>query len=85
MVKYPAWLLASAASMLAIDHARAAQIVVETVRVGNAGNRGELSGDTVPMWGNQFGIGQTRTCGAVDYVYEIGKYEVNDLAVRRIP
>jgi formylglycine-generating enzyme len=40
---------------------------IETVPVGNSGNVGELSGE---------GSGRDRICGAVDYAYRIGKYEV---------
>ena len=40
------------------------------VTVGNPGNPGELSGQGVTGWGPE------RICGAVDYVYNIGKYEV---------
>ena len=48
-----------------------AQIVnIETVTVGNPGNAGELSG------AGAGGTGDTRISGAVDYVYNIGKYEV---------
>ena len=43
---------------------------LETVTVGNPGNEGEWSGK------NHGGDGLDRLCGAVDYVYEIGKYEV---------
>ena len=45
-------------------------VVIETVTVGNPGNPGELSGEGAG------GFGPTRICGAVDYVYEIGKFEV---------
>ena len=45
-------------------------IVIETVTVGNLGNDGELSGEGAG------GSGPDRICGAVDYVYNIGKYEV---------
>ena len=40
--------------------------------MGNPGNTGELSGDGVWPGGN----GPDAIVGAVDYVYEIGKYEV---------
>ena len=43
---------------------------LETVPVGNAANAGELSGDGAGGWGSN------RICGAVDYEYNIGKYEV---------
>ena len=43
---------------------------IETVTVGNPGNAGELSG------AGAGGFGPDRICGAVDYVYRIGKFEV---------
>ena len=43
---------------------------IETVTVGNPGNVGELSGEGAG------GLGSDRICGAVGYVYDIGKYEV---------
>jgi formylglycine-generating enzyme required for sulfatase activity len=43
---------------------------IETVPVGNPGNPGELSGSGAG------GVGPDRICGAVDYEYRIGKYEV---------
>ncbi|MDM8005658.1 MAG: SUMF1/EgtB/PvdO family nonheme iron enzyme [Phycisphaerae bacterium] len=43
---------------------------IETVPVGNPGNVGELSGSGAGGWGPD------RVCGAVDYTYNIGKYEV---------
>lgn len=43
---------------------------LETVVVGNPGNPGELSGAGAGGWG------PNRICGAVAYVYAIGKYEV---------
>jgi formylglycine-generating enzyme required for sulfatase activity len=47
-----------------------AQVTIETVTVGNPGNTGELSG------AGAGGYGPDRVCGAVDYVYRIGKFEV---------
>jgi hypothetical protein len=44
---------------------------IETVPVRNLGNRGEPSGNSKPG-----GHGPGRICGAVDYSYNIGKYEV---------
>ena len=44
-----------------------AGINIETVPVGNLGNAGQLS---------EGGFGPDRICGAVDYAYSIGKYEV---------
>jgi len=46
------------------------RIIVDTVTVGNPGNTGELSG---PGAG---GLGLDRVCGAVNYIYDIAKYEV---------
>ncbi len=40
---------------------------LETVTVGNPGNAGELSGT---------GLVPNRICGAVDYFYRMGKYEI---------
>jgi formylglycine-generating enzyme len=48
----------------------ASAVDIETVPVGNAGNTGEWSG------GSYGGNGPDRICGAVDYEYNIGKYEV---------
>ena len=42
-------------------------VVIDTVRVGDAGNAGELSGANLPY---------QRVCGSVGYSYNIGKYEV---------
>ena len=47
-----------------------ADVVIDTVTVGNPGNTGELSGSGAG------GYGPDRICGAVDYVYNIGTYEV---------
>ncbi len=47
-----------------------AAVNIETVPVGNPGNAGELSGSGAG------GYGPDRICGAVDYTYNIGKYEV---------
>jgi formylglycine-generating enzyme required for sulfatase activity len=44
---------------------------LETVRVGDPGNVGELSGPGAGGYG-----GPDRICGAVAYTYNIGKYEV---------
>ncbi len=48
--------------------AASADVVIETVTVGNPGNVGELSGTGGPN--------PDRVCGAVDYAYSMGKYEV---------
>jgi formylglycine-generating enzyme required for sulfatase activity len=47
-----------------------ANVVIDTVPVGNPGNAGELSGAGAGGWGPD------RICGAVAYTYNIGKYEV---------
>ena len=47
-----------------------AEVVIDTVPVGNPGNAGELSGAGAGGWGPD------RICGAVDYVYRIGTFEV---------
>jgi formylglycine-generating enzyme required for sulfatase activity len=52
------------------------QVVIETVTVGHPGNLAEPSGSTVATYGNAHGSGEPRMCGAVDYVYEMGKYEI---------
>jgi formylglycine-generating enzyme required for sulfatase activity len=59
-----------AALVLTIAWPAQANVVIETVQVGNVGNVGELSGT------NAGGAGLDRICGAVDYVYDIGKYEI---------
>jgi sulfatase modifying factor 1 len=48
------------------------RISLETVRVGNPGNAGELSGKGAG------GYGVDRVCGRVAYRYNIGKYEVTN-------
>ncbi len=48
----------------------ASAVDIETVPVGNPGNAGEWSGES------HGGKGPDRICGAVDYEYNIGKYEV---------
>ncbi len=45
-------------------------VMMKTVPVGNLGNAGELSGSGAG------GYGPDRGCGAVDYAYNMGKYEV---------
>ncbi len=56
--------------LLAVLATTAQAVTIETVPVGNLGNAGELSGAGVG------GYGPDRICGAVDYTYNIGKYEV---------
>ena len=58
------------AAMLLAAGAVQADITIETVPVGNTGNTGELSGSAAG------GGDPDRICGAVDYDYNIGKYEV---------
>ena len=48
-----------------------ADLTIDTVTVGNAGNVGEWSGASYG------GYGPDRLCGAVDYTYDIGRYEVS--------
>lgn len=48
----------------------AVAVTIETVFIGNPGNIGELSG------AGAGGYGADRICGAVDYTYEMGKYEI---------
>ena len=48
----------------------AVAVDIETVPVGNVGNAGEWSGESYG------GHGADRICGAVDYEYRIGEYEV---------
>jgi len=47
-----------------------ADVIIDTVTVGNPGNPGELSGHGAG------GYGPDRICGAVDYTYNIGKFEI---------
>src|SRR5262245_47677017 len=53
-----------------------AQVAIETVHVGNPGNPGEYSGESVPIVFFTGGFGVDRICGQVDYPYDIGKYEI---------
>jgi formylglycine-generating enzyme len=48
-------------------------ITIDLVPVGDPGNAGEWSGESYG------GYGPNRICGAVDYTYSIGKYEVTAL------
>ncbi len=61
-------LLLLAALLLSATTVHAATI--DVVPVGNPGNPGELAGKGAG------GYGPNRTCGAVDYAYKIGTYEV---------
>jgi len=48
-----------------------AEMMIDTVTIGNTGNTGETTGgSTLPY------LGPEVTCGAVDYIYNIGKYAV---------
>ena len=55
---------------LAFSSNSKANILIENVPVGNAGNAGEWSGV------DYGGYGPNRICGAVDYDYQMGKYEI---------
>ena len=70
MMNARALALAGLAAILLAAGAGMADITIETVPVGNPGNAGELSGSGAG------GYGPDRICGAVDYDYNIGKYEV---------
>ena len=63
------WL--SAIVVLTGSAAVAQAVTIETVPVRNLGNKGESSGKS-----SAGGYGPDRICGAVDYGYNIGKYEV---------
>jgi len=62
---------AVAAVVLVCGSATEADVTIPTVRIGNPGNVGENSGESEPG-----GFGPDRVCGAVDYFYDIGKFEV---------
>ena len=70
MHKLSSMILAGAVVAFAVV-AQAAPITIPTVPVGNTGNTGELSGASAPG-----GYGSDAICGAVNYLYQIGKYEV---------
>jgi len=53
-----------------------AEVVIETVTVGNPGNLGEWSGESIRIDDYQMGYGLSRVCGSVNYSFEIGKYEI---------
>ena len=61
--------LATLAALMALMNAAQA-VTIETVPVGNLGNTGQWSGESYGGWG------PNRVCGAVDYAYHVGKYEV---------
>ena len=56
--------------LLVILATAAPALIIETVSVGNPGNVGEWSGESYG------GVGPDAIVGAVDYAYNIGKYEV---------
>ncbi|MBN2562130.1 MAG: SUMF1/EgtB/PvdO family nonheme iron enzyme [Phycisphaerae bacterium] len=58
------------AVVLACVSSAQAGVVFDTVTVGDPGNPGEWSGESYG------GYGPDRICGAVDYVYNLGRYEV---------
>ena len=62
--------LLAALSMAFLDVGEAEALVIETVPIGNPGNAGELRGIGAG------GRGPDRVCGAVGYVYSMGKFEV---------
>ena len=60
--------LAVASCMLLVGASLSSSaITIETVPVGDSGTHGKLSGDPGSL---------SRVCGAVNYTYNIGKYEV---------
>ncbi|MDM8008121.1 MAG: SUMF1/EgtB/PvdO family nonheme iron enzyme [Phycisphaerae bacterium] len=65
-----AFLLSTQSARADVFNMPAGLTSLETVLVGNPGNVGELSGEGAG------GYGPDRICGAVDYTYNIGKYEV---------
>jgi formylglycine-generating enzyme required for sulfatase activity len=68
VMRHRVFRLALILMLLAIDTHTQAEVVLDTVEVGNAGNAGELSGS--------IGFGTDAIVGGVDYAYRIGKYEV---------
>jgi len=62
------WMFLAAAMVLTAGTAQA--VTIDIVPIGDPGNAGELSGSGAGGWGPD------RICGAVDYAYNIGKYEV---------
>lgn len=63
-------LMAGGAAGADVFHMGSGLTSLEFVTVGHPGNAGVLSG------AGAGGLGPDRTCGAVDYTYGIGKYEV---------
>ena len=64
--------LPAVVAVLVLSAGVQAEVVVEWVTVGDPGNAGELSGEGAG------GFGPDRICGAVDYVYRIGKYGITN-------
>jgi formylglycine-generating enzyme required for sulfatase activity len=62
--------LAATAVVFGVGFSAQGEVVIEAVTVGNPGNAGEWAGE------GYGGYGLDRFCGAVDYVYSIGKFEV---------
>ena len=62
--------IGAVAAVLGVSVAAFGQVTIETVPVGNLRNAGEWSGQSYGGWGPD------AFCGAVDYNYNIGKYEV---------
>ncbi len=62
--------MAAVVVVVALCAVAQAEIVMETVTVGNPGNEGEWSGESYG------GYGPDAFVGAVDYAYNTGKYEV---------
>ncbi len=70
-MKRSVFVLAGVLLLLERGSSAQAQVVIDTVTVGNPGNAGELSGESATG-----GWGPDRICGAVDYVYDIGTFEI---------
>ncbi|MGD8451303.1 MAG: SUMF1/EgtB/PvdO family nonheme iron enzyme [Phycisphaerae bacterium] len=62
--------LVAVAAILCLAASALAEIKIDTVPVGNPGNKPELSGKGAG------GLGEDRRCGKVDYAYEMGTFEV---------
>ena len=62
--------IAVAACLFACSGVASATVVIDTVTVGNPGNPGEGSGASYG------GYGPDGICGAVDHVYDIGRFEI---------
>ena len=59
-------------------YAGAQAVTIDWVTVSNPGNTGEWSGESYG------GYGPDAICGAVDYEYQIGTYEVTAGSVYRV-